>query len=354
MAEKAYIILEDGHVFCGKRFGADCDAIGELVFTTGMGGYIETLTDEAYAGQIVLQTFPLIGNCGMIFEDVESRKSHLSAYIVKEWCTAPSNFRMEQDLDSYLKEEGIPGIYDVDTREITRILREKGTMTAKIVGELPENATEGLAEYKPAGAVAKVTCPQKNTYSAVSEKKYTVALYDFGAKSNIVKELTERGCEVITLPYTASADDILALGAAGVVIGSGPGDPAQNKEQIEEIKKLFGKIPMLGICLGHQLMALSQGAETEKHKYGHRGANQPVKDLESGRTYITNQNHGYIVSFNSLKNTGGEMNFVNANDATCEGIKYPKLSAFSVQFIPHGKDADLVYDRFIKLMGGAF
>ncbi|MBR6646359.1 MAG: carbamoyl phosphate synthase small subunit [Clostridia bacterium] len=353
MAEKAYIILEDGHVFCGKRFGAESDAIGELVFTTGMGGYIETLTDETYQGQIVMQTFPLIGNCGMIFEDVESKKSYLSAYIVKEWCTAPSNFRLEQDLDSYLKEQGIPGVYDVDTREITRILRENGTMTAKIVSELPENWAEGLKEFKLTDAVSKVSSPDSKTYKAAGDKKYTVALYDFGSKSAIVKALAEKGCDVITLPYTASSEDILNTGADGVVIGNGPGDPMENTKQIEEIKKIFGKIPMLGVGLGHQLMALAQGAKTEKHTYGHRGANQPVKYQGNGRTYITNQNHGFIVDIKSLEKIGASVTFVNANDGTCEGAEYNDKNAFSVQFIPAGKDKDLVYDRFAEMMGGA-
>lgn len=354
MAKKAYIILEDGHVFCGKRFGADCDALGELVFTTGMGGYIETLTDPSYYGQIVLQTFPLIGNYGMIFADVENRKSYVSAYIVKEWCAYPSNFRTEQDLDSYLKEEGIPGICDVDTREITRILREKGTMAAKIVSELPEDAKGGLSCYKIVDAVKAVTDTEKKTYAPQGDKKYTVAVYDFGDKSQIVKELTNRGCEVISVPYSTSAEEILALGADGLVISNGPGDPTENVAAIAEIKKFMGKIPMFGVCLGHELMALSQGAGIEKLKYGHRGANQPVKDIKAGVVSITTQNHGYSVLNDSVEKTGGIITHINANDGTCEGIEYPDMKAFSVQFHPGGRNIKAIYDKFLMMMGGAF
>lgn len=352
MAEKAYIILEDGQVFCGKRFGAEMDAVGEIVFTTGMGGFIETLTDPTFCGQIVMQTFPLIGNYGMIFEDVESRKSYLSGYVVKQWCDAPSNFRTEQDLDSYLKEEGIPGVYDVDTREITRILREKGTMKAKIVSEITDDIKDELKDFVLCDAVKTVTPNEKKTYAACGDKKYTVALYDFGSKSEIVKELNEKGVEVITVPFTYKAEEILAMSVDGVIIGNGPGCPGENKEQIDEIKKLMGKVPMLGVGLGHQMMALSQGAEVKKHTYGHRGANQPVKCLENGRTYITNQNHGFIVTIDSIEKAGAELNYVNANDDTCEGIKYADKNAFSVQFIPAWKDADLVYGKFIEMMGG--
>ena len=354
MAKKAYLILEDGHVFCGRRFGADVDTIGELVFTTGMGGYIETLTDPSFYGQIVLQTFPLIGNCGMIFEDVETRKSYVSAYVVKEWCDFPSNFRTEQDLDSYLKEEGIPGICDVDTREITRILRDKGTMAAKLVSELEEDAKKGLAEYKIIDAVKSVVSPEKKTYAPVGEKKYTVAVLDFGDKSQIVKSLTQKGCEVISMPYNTSAEEILSLGADGLVISNGPGDPDENQEAIAEIKKLMGKLPIFGVCLGHQLMALSQGAKVTKLKYGHRGANQPVKDLNAGVVLITNQNHGYSVLDDNLNKIGATITHVNANDGTCEGIEYSNLKAFSVQFHPGAKASDTLYDKFLMMIGGAF
>ena len=354
MAKKAYSILEDGHVFCGKRFGAETDAVGELVFTTGMGGYVETLTDPSYYGQIVLQTFPLIGNYGMIFADVESKKSYVSAYIVKGYCDYPSNFRTEQDLDSYLKEAGIPGVYDVDTREITRIIREKGTMAAKIVSELPEDATKGLGDYKIADAVKAVASGDKKTYSAEGEKKYTVAVWDLGDCSQIVKSLINRGCDVIRLPFDTKADEILALGADGLVISNGPGEPTENKDIIEEIKKLSGKIPMFGICLGHELIALSQGAKTEKLKYGHRGANQPVKDLKEGIVLITVQNHGYTVENESVEKAGGIITHVNANDGSCEGIEYAGLKAFSVQFHPGGRNINAIYDKFLKMMGGAF
>lgn len=353
--KKAFIVLEDGHIFEGKRFGADGEALGELVFATNMVGYIETLTDPCYCGQIVVQTFPLLGNYGMIYEDTEGKKSYVKGVVVREWCETPSNFRCDGDIDEYLKKEGIVGICDIDTREITQIIREKGVMNAKIVDEITDEIKEEIKNYKVVDAVKTVSGSATETYEAQGEEKFTVAVVDYGEKSDIVKQLTKRGCKVVSVPYNTSADDILAVGADGVVLSDGPGNPADNVFSIEQVKALMGKQSMFGISLGHQIMALANGGKTEKHKYGHRGANQPVKNLAIGQTYITSQNHGYVVVSDSLKGVGEEA-FVNANDGTCEGIKYPDKKAFSVQFHPAAgsgpMDTEFLYDEFVKMMGG--
>ncbi len=349
MEKKAYLVLEDGTVFEGYSFGAQKDAIGELVFTTGMCGYIETLTDESYYGQIVLQTFPMIGNYGIIPEDFEGECS-VKGYVVREKCDNPSNFRCKGTLDSFLKEKGIPAIYGVDTRAITKIIREHGVMNAVICGEIPSDLSE-VKNYKIIGAVESVTAKTAAVYSAENEK-HKVTLIDYGAKRNIIRELNKRGCSVTAVPATTSAEEILKTNPDGIMLSNGPGDPAENLFQIEVIKKLVGKKPIFGICLGHQLLALAMGAETEKLKYGHRGVNQPVKEVKGTRTYITSQNHGYAVVPQSVKR--GEISFINANDGTCEGIDYNDLTAFSVQFHPEAasgpKDSAFLFDRFIKLM----
>ena len=320
---KAYIILEDGHIFCGERFGAEKDVVGELVFTTGMGGYIETLTDPSYYGQIVIQTFPLIGNYGMIPEDKESAGPALFGYIVRDLCDYPSNFRCESTLGEYLKECGIPGICGVDTRELTRIIREHGVMNAKIVSEIPADKPAELLSYTVHDAVKSVSCTENYTVPAVGEKKFSVALLDLGAKENIARELSKRGCEVTVFPYDTDADTL--CGYDGIMLSNGPGDPAENTEVINNIK------------------------------YGHRGVNQPVRSMESGRVFISSQNHGYAVISDSLPK-GAHVSFENANDGTCEGVDYPELSAFSVQFHPEAcsgpKDTNFLFDRFINMLGG--
>lgn len=354
--KKVYIVLEDGHVFEGKRFGADGEVLGELVFTTGMGGYIETLTDPSYYGQIVMQTFPLIGNYGIIDEDFESDKSYVSGYVVREWCEAPSNFRMQTTLDEYLKKQNIVGVYGVDTREITQIIREHGVMNAKIVDEVTDATFEGIKEYAVTDAVKSVSRKEKQIFEPQGEAKYNVALLDYGAKLNIIRELNQRACKVTVYPYNTKAEDIIAADPDGIMLSNGPGDPEENVEPIAEIKKLLGKKPIFGICLGHQLTALANGGKTVKLKYGHRGVNQPVKRLATGRTYISSQNHGYAVVAESLNGTGAEESFINANDGTCEGIDYPHLGVFTVQFHPEAcsgpKDTRFLFDRFISMMGG--
>ena len=350
--KKGYLVLQDGQVFEGVRFGAEADTVGELVFTTGMCGYIETLTDPSYAGQIVMQTYPLIGNYGIIREDFEGACC-VKGYVVREWCASPSNFRTDCDLDTFLKEQGVPGLCGVDTRELTRIIREHGVMNACICDEVPADLTE-VKRYAVTGVVEAVTCGQAQVCPAGGEEALRVSLIDYGAKRNIVRELQKRGCTVTVLPATVSAEEVLAANPDGVMLSNGPGDPAENVYQIEQIQKLLGKVPLFGICLGHQLTALAAGGSTYKLKYGHRGVNQPVRDLNGVRTYITSQNHGYAVDSDSVK--VGRVSFANANDGTCEGIDYPDLRAFTVQFHPEActgpKDTSFLFDRFVNLMKG--
>ena len=350
--KKGYLVLQDGRVFEGVRFGANADTIGELVFTTGMCGYIETLTDPSYAGQIVMQTYPLIGNYGIIREDFEGNCC-VKGYVVREYCDAPSNFRTDCDLDTYLKEQNVPGLYGVDTRELTRIIREHGVMNATICDEVPADL-KPVETYAVVGVVEAVTCKEPTVHPAVGEEMFKVSLLDYGAKNNIIRELQKRGCTVTVLPATTSAEDILTSDPDGVMLSNGPGDPAENVYQIEQIKKLLGKVPMFGICLGHQLTALAAGGSTYKLKYGHRGVNQPVRDVNGVRTYITSQNHGYAVDSETVK--VGKISFANANDGTCEGIDYPDLKAFTVQFHPEActgpKGTSFLFDRFVDLMKG--
>lgn len=355
MNGSAYLILENGKVFEGKAFGHRQETVGELVFTTAMTGYLETLTDPSYYGQVVIQTFPLIGNYGVIPSDFESGAPALKAYIVRNWCQAPSNFRCEGDLDTFLKASRIPGIYDLDTRALTKIVREYGVMNCKLTYS-PDHLKEDLKEiraYKVVNAVKSVSSAQQETFEA-ENPKHNVVLMDFGAKHNIGRELVKRGCNVTVVPADTSAEEIKAMNPDGIMLSNGPGDPAENEKIIAELKKLCSyKIPTFGICLGHQLLALSQGAKTEKLKYGHRGANQPAKDTETGRVYITSQNHGYAVVSDSMPQNG-KVSFVNGNDGTCEGVTYTDMPAFSVQFHPEAcggpQDTAFLFDRFIDLM----
>lgn len=362
MEQKAYLLLENGTVFEANRFGAPGDVTGELVFTTAMTGYLETLTDPSYFGQIVVQTFPLIGNYGVIPADFESEAPALRGYIVRDWCQEPSNFRCAGDLDTFLKEKGIPGLYGLDTRALTKIVREYGVMNARITDspELTEERLARLKAYRVEKAVASVSRTQRREALPEGESgprgeaPYTVVLWDFGAKGNIGRELLKRGCRVITVPYDATAREILSLYPDGVMLSNGPGDPAENTGIIRELHALMEeKLPTFGICLGHQLLALSQGAKTEKLKYGHRGANQPAMETATGRVYITSQNHGYAVVPDSLPQNA-RMSFVNANDGTCEGVAYDDRPAFSVQFHPEAcggpLDTGFLFDRFLEQM----
>lgn len=350
--KKIYLTLQNGDVFQGYAFGAKGEITGELVFSTGMVGYIETLTDPCNYGQIVVQTFPLIGNYGMMPSDVESKKAWVSAYVVREICDMPSNFRLEGTLEEYLAQQGVVGICGVDTRQLTKILREEGVMNARISTKpLEFEELEALADYRVKDAVATVADKEKGFYNA-ENAKYTVALWNFGAKQSTIKGLLARGCNVISMPATATAEEILATGAHGVMLSEGPGDPEENKELIAEVKKLLGKKPVFGVGLGHQLVAVALGADTAKSKYGHRGSNQPVKCLTCGKVYISTQNHGYEVISETVKE--GEISFVNVNNNSCEGIDYEALNAFTTQFAPESCDAgnteNPLYKKFFALM----
>lgn len=400
MDTKACLVLANGQVFEGRSFGAEGIIIGETVFTTGMNGYLETLTDPSYYGQIVTQTFPLIGNYGDIKQDYESSKCNLRGYIVRQWCEEPSNFRCGGDIDSYLKSQNIIGLYDIDTRKLTKILREVGVMNGMLISGNNKDALEAFAALKDEGkkaallekiksykiekAVESVTGsasgveePADVVFSESAKYRFVpvtadgtkindekeamkagkgkkVVLWDFGAKANIRRELLKRGLEVVTVPCSYTAEQIKALNPDGVMLSNGPGDPAENVGIIAEIKKLLDTgIPIFGICLGHQLLALANGAHTMKLKYGHRGANQPVKYTKTGRVYITSQNHGYAVKNDSLP-AGTIQSFVNTNDGTCEGLTYTKIPAFSVQFHPEAcsgpLDANFLFDEFVKLI----
>ena len=346
MDERAYLILENGTIFEGKNFGAKGEITGEVVFATGMTGYLETLTDQSYHGQIVLQTFPLIGNYGVIPDDFESQSVGAKAYIVKTPCEKPSNFRSQGNIRDFLRDKNITGMYATDTRALTKIIRENGVMNGKITLNPPtEKDREEAKNYKITDAVAKVSC---NSISKISNGSHRVALMDFGAKRGIANALATRDCEVWSFPYNASPKDILKISPNGIMLSNGPGDPANpsNKTAIETIRTLMQRgIPIFGICLGHQLLALANGYGTKKMKFGHRGANQPVKELSTGRVYITSQNHGYAV----IANNGS---FVNVNDGTCEGLDYG--NSFSVQFHPEARggplDTSFLFDRFMERM----
>ena len=349
--KKAYLILEDGHVFEGFSFGAEAKGIGELVFNTQAVGYVESLTDPAYFGQILMQTFPMVGNYGIMEEDFAG-KCALSGYVVREWCEKPSNFRCEYDLDTFLKNNNIPAICGVDTRQITKILRENGTMNACICNEIPKDFEE-IKSFKIVEAINSVTSKEVEKF-ATGEEKYNVAVVNYGSVSDAVNALTSKGCAVTVVPATATAEEILATAPDAIILSNGPGDPSENVFCIEQIKKLVGKKPIFGIGLGHQLLALADGGMTYKLKYGHRGSNQPVREANGTKTYITAQNHGYAVASDSTVH--GKVSFVNVNDNTCEGLEYPELRAYSVQFLPDnwaGERGTLfLYDKLIKMMEG--
>ena len=368
---QSYLILANGQVFRGQSIGCPGTTIGEVVFATGMVGFEETLTDPSYYGQIITQTYPLIGNYGMNSEDVESGKIWAKGYIVREACKTPSNFRSEETLDAFLKKNGIIGIEGVDTRSLTRTLRESGVMNGAITTEFdPDAEPEKKAALMPAitayavtEAVATVTCTVPKTFEPTTnvidgrevDTPLHVALLDLGCKNNIVRCLQKRGCRVTVLPGTATAAELAALNPDGLMLSNGPGDPAENVGIIANIKEMLDTgIPTFGICLGHQLTALAAGAKTCKLKYGHRGANQPVTSPAKQRTFITSQNHGYAVMADTLPEAVGKMSYFNANDGTCEGMDYFKWNCFTVQFHPEAnggpKDTEFLFDEFVKRM----
>lgn len=352
---KAFLILEDGTVFTGTSIGSTKEVISEIVFNTSMTGYLEVLTDPSYAGQAVTMTYPLIGNYGVCYEDMESLKAWPDGFIVRELSRMPSNFREEDPIQKFLLDNDIPGICGIDTRALTKILREEGTMNGMITTNENYNLDEiipRLKEYTVKGVVKKVTCKEKYVLEGKGPK---VALLDFGAKKNIARSLNKRGCEVTVYPAFTKAEEILATNPDGIMLSNGPGDPKECTEIIEEIKKLYASnVPIFAICLGHQLMALATGADTYRLKYGHRGANHPVKDLATGKVYISSQNHGYAVDESTLNDKIAKSAFINVNDKTNEGLAYVGKNIFTVQFHPEAcagpQDTAYLFDRFMDMM----
>jgi len=349
----SYLILANGRAFEGERFGAAGDARGEIVFHTNMVGYQEMLADARNDGLMVVATFPLIGNYGIIPEDMAGVTPRLSALIVRELCEEPSNFRCEGTLNEYMKAHGIPGLCGIDTRVLARVLRGAGSMNAAVVDVLPDDLNAFCSEltgWSPKNDLAAVSV---SDFATVGEGERLVAVWDFGAPGDCIHALRERGCAVLRVPAGASAEAILARKPAGVVLSGGPGDPAQYKEIIAEIGKLAqANLPILGIGLGHQLLAIARGGRTEKMKIGHRGVNQTVKDVTTGRYFITSQNHGNAVSCDALPD-GADLWLVNANDSTVEGLTYRDIDARSVQFIPDDLPGpDNLYDAFVSKIGG--
>lgn len=390
---KAFLILEDGTVFAGTHIGADREIISEIVFNTSMAGYLEVLTDPSYAGQAVCMTYPLIGNYGVCREDMESRQAWPDGFIVRELSRLASNFRKDITIQEFLKEQDIPGIAGIDTRALTKLLREKGTMNGMITTDENYNLNAilpKLKEYTTGKVVEKVTCSQKyeikgartldengpisgsarfapdDFAAGIREKRPSitrqlnglgkkVALLDFGAKDNIVRSLAQRGCDVTVYPALTAAEEIIADQPDGIMLSNGPGDPKECVSIIKEIRKLYETdIPIFAICLGHQLMALATGADTHKMKYGHRGGNHPVKDLKTGRVYISSQNHGYVVDTDKLDPKVAVPAFINVNDGTNEGLSYTGKNIFTVQYHPEAcpgpQDSSYLFDRFIKMM----
>ncbi|MEG0616872.1 MAG: carbamoyl phosphate synthase small subunit [Oscillospiraceae bacterium] len=361
---KALLILANGIVFEGQSLGEVGTTIGEVVFNTAMAGYEETLTDPSYYGQIITQTYPLVGNYGITGEDAESERIWAFGYIVREACNSPSNWRSQKTLDTYLKEQKIIGISGIDTRSLTRILRESGVVNGAITTEYStkeqaladEKLMNLIRQFSVINAVSSVTTNSIKVFN--DNGKYNIALYDYGAKNNIIRNLVKRDCRVSVLPASTSANELVALKPDGIMLSNGPGDPAENVEIIKElafIAKL--NIPIFGICLGHQLMALATGAKTVKLKYGHRGVNQPVTDFAHDRTYITSQNHGYAVLGDTVNEDIAKISHINANDKTVEGIRYTNMPCFTVQFHPEAsggpRDTEYLFDEFIELVKGA-
>ena len=348
---KAKLILENGLIFEGKGFGHLEDTVGEVVFNTAMTGYGEILTDPSYYGEIVVMTYPLIGNYGINFDDYESKKCHLKALVVKERCEIPNNFRCELDIDTYLKNQKVIGIEGIDTRALTKIIRENGSMKGYIaLSEVAESEIkEKLKGFCNKDAIKKVSVNEIITVS--NGNGHHIGIWDFGVKENIVREFAARGHKVTKLPYDITAKEVEKLGLDLLFLSNGPGDPKDLSSVITNIKGLVGKIPIGGICLGHQLLALTFDGSTEKLKYGHRGGNHPVKDMQENKIYITSQNHGYHVD---IVPKDMAITHVNLNDNTVEGMRHKNLPIYSVQFHPEAcpgpKENTYIFDKFIELI----
>lgn len=345
MSKTGYLVLENGKIFRGERFGATGEVTAEVVFATGMTGYLETLTDPGYFGQIVAQTFPLIGNYGVISADFESDFIGPKAYIVKHWCQEPSNFRSEGSLDTFFEKNNIVALAGVDTRSLTKLLREAGVMNGIITDDPDSVDLEALKAYRVKDAVNAVTTKERYVISPEGEVKKRVAMLDFGLKKAFYRELLQLGAEITVCPASTTAAELKELAPDGIILSNGPGDPAENAEIVANVKEICKlNIPVFGIGLGHQLLAMAHGAGVTKMKHGHRGSNQPVKNLETGKIFTTSQNHGYAVETESLPRGTAQMWFRNVNDGTCEGLRYTDCPAFGVQFYPAGK-ADSVEER---------
>jgi len=357
MNKKLHLVLENGKVFTGTAIGAVGEAIGELVFTTASAGYNDILTDPSYCGQIVVHTFPISGNYGIISEELASNAAYLKAYVVKDICSTPSNFKCEGTLEDFMKSNGVIGLCGIDTRELTKILRENGTMNAKITSDISDvdSIINELTNFKQTNLVELLDSKSSEVLKP-NDTKYRVVLWDFGAKNSLKTQLLECGYEVTVVPHNTTAEEIISIKPDGVIISNGPGNPADNTSAIDEIKKVTDKkIPVFGICLGHQLLALARGAKTEKLKYGHRGTNQPTKSSESGRVYMTHQNHGYVVVKDSISKDA-KISFININDGSCEGIDYTDIPAMSIQFYPDScsgpNNTSFLYNKFESIMKG--
>lgn len=357
---KATLILANGAMFQGKSIGATADRVCEMVFNTSMTGYQEILTDPSYAGQGVVMSYPLIGNYGVNHWDNESSRPWVEAFVVRHLSPRGSNFRCEGELNDFLKEHNITGIEGVDTRALTKILRNQGSMNGMITCAEHFNVAEileRLRAYKVEGTVERVTRKEQEVFPAEGEQKFRVAMMDYGVKQNMIDCLCRRGCEVTVFPASTAAETVLEGGFDGVMLSNGPGDPAENVECIAQLKKLYDSdIPMFGVCLGHQMLALATGASTGRLDYGHRGGNHPVRDIAEGRVFITSQNHGYMVLADSVHPEVAEISHINVNDNTVEGLRYKRPNCFTTQFHPEAnagpRDTEYLFDRFIASMGG--
>ena len=360
MREAVYLVLEDGSIHEGVGFGAEADGLGEVVFNTSMTGYQEVLTDPSYAGQLVTLTYPLVGNYGINPEDFESARIQVGGLIVREDCEQPSHGRSDRTLHEFLASQGIPGIAEVDTRAITRRLRSKGVMLGVITKRDPNASLRRLQDspaYDDRDYVATVTTPEEYNWDGgdedLIESKYRILVTDCGLKYNILRQLRRRGCEVIVVPAATSAEELLSMQPSGILFSPGPGDPKLLDYVVDNTRKVLGQIPVMGICLGHQLIARALGADTFKLKFGHRGGNHPVKDLTNGRVYITAQNHGYAVSPDKLP-SGLEVSHINLNDQTVEGFRHKSLPLFTIQYhseaSPGPRDNEYLFDQFIEMV----